>query len=136
MIKKIIVAALVAAGLGACHSMDHHGGALHINPEAPRVNVIGGIIVVDQEPIVFTRDKVNVHIVWRLPHGGEYTFNPKMGIQIEREGTGEIVDCRPAENGYKFQCLNRHTKPGRYKYTINVLKGATPLTLDPQVVNL
>lgn len=135
MINKTIIAVLSVVGLGACQHMDHCDWKPYPNPLAPRVNVVGGQIVVDQEPMVFTRDKVNVHIVWQLPSDGDYSF-PEDGIVFDKSAVGEIVECRRAENGLKFQCLNKHAKPGRYKYTINVNKGKTRLTQDPHVVNL
>jgi len=113
------------------------------------------LIVVNAEPLVFTR-RGAVTITWHLPRGSNYTFDAQ-GIVIEgrlvsqtkvpRDGLvqqtyvldpkqDEIVRCSPSKEGSEFSCLNRNTKPGRYKYTIRVRDGTKALeSLDPWIVN-
>jgi hypothetical protein len=62
-----------------------------------------------------------------------YTF-PSNGIVFPNGGT-EFVDCRVEANGRRFMCHNKHTKPGRYKYTINITGSPAVPPLDPFVDN-
>jgi len=125
------------------------------DPVRPQVFVVDGrLIVVNAEPLVFTR-RGEVTVTWHLPKG--YTFDERQGIVIEgrlvsqtkvpREGLiqqiyvldpkqDEIVRCSASKDASEFSCVNRNTKPGRYKYTIRVRDGTKLLEpLDPWVVN-
>ncbi|SRR6266567_650125 len=72
------------------------------------------------------------NITWELVSPG-YTF-PSNGIVIQDAG-GEFVDCHVEANGRKFACHNRHTKPGKYKYTINITGSPAVPPLDPWIDN-
>lgn len=124
------------------------------DPVRPQVFVVDGrLLVVNAEPLVFTR-RGEVTITWHLPKG--YTFDEKQGIVIEgrlvsqtkvpRDGLvqqiyvldpkqNEIGPCSRSKDGSEFSCVNRNTKPGRYKYTIRVQDGTKVESLDPWVVN-
>jgi len=137
MNRKLIAAAVTAAALAGCHTMPCHGPEQSPVPTRPQVSIVDGRhIVVNQEPIIFTKAQVNVTIRWQLPANGEYRF-PRNGIDFEKSADGEIVECQPSKDGLEFTCLNRHTRPGSYKYTVNVQRGEKRLEpLDPRVVNM
>ena len=49
---------------------------------------------------------------------------------------GLIVEGEEGERATEFTCLNRHSRPGNYKYGINVNEDGKPLKpLDPFVWN-
>ena len=121
----------------------------------PQVTVTkDGRIEVSPEILFYFRNERDVSIVWQLPRGGQYKF-PNDGIVIEGElvdqvlrtpgsaasvalnrNQREIVDCK-AKSDVEFVCLNRHTRPGIYKYTIRVDDGKNPaLQRDPPMVNM
>ena len=51
-------------------------------------------------------------------------------------GQTELVRCEVrGEDAREFSCLNRHSKPGIYKYTVRVTDGTTEIVNDPSVVN-
>ena len=144
--NKSLPLALVAAAalLGGCvgHHMHHGGGpggpmgprgeAMHVNP---LVSVKGGVVSVSPDPLVFLKGEKDVRITWRL--GAQGLSFPENGIVIEGPKQDEIVDCKPGEGGRDFSCLNRHSRPGTYKYTIRVLQDGKALKpLDPNIMNL
>ena len=47
----------------------------------------------------------------------------------------EIVGCRPIDDNAAFTCLNRHTRPGIYKYTVRVVTQGGVVAQDPQIMN-
>lgn len=123
------------------------------DPVRPQVFVVDGrFLVVDAEPLVFTR-RGAITITWHLPKG--YTFDQKQGIVIEglllkqtrvlREGEvhqtyvldpkQSEITCGPGKDRSEFSCLNRNTKPGRYKYTIHLEGAASIEALDPWIMN-
>lgn len=130
------IAVVVVFALGGCASgPGATGGAVRSHdPLNPKVTVaVGKYIVVDQEPIVI-RDK-NVFIDWELPPApSPYRF-PGHGIVFANPG-GEFEQCAVIHGGFVYRCFVKNTKPGKYKYTISVMDGATPLApLDPWVFN-
>ena len=132
MKKLIFVVAAAGIMLTACAS--HHPYGPTADPLNPVVSVVDGKqIVVNQDPLVYAKEVQNVRISWRLPADSKYTF-PKDGIVVN-EAREEIVDCRPAEDGRSFSCLNRHTRPGKYKYNIKVQGTPVVKELDPIIVN-
>lgn len=120
--------------------------------------------IVRPNPLAFTRDQRNITITWHLPAGSKVRFDPKEGIKIDGEITrsllgntnnepaargkaaavssvepdpkqNEIVECRVAAEGLEFKCLNRHTRPGIYKYTIKLTDGKQLYIRDPEIAN-
>lgn len=140
--RLLIAAALTVSLLGGCamHIQRHHAspkGGASGNPTTPVVLVANGEITVDQETLRFSKDLVNVRITWRLQSkdGTKLTFPPN-GVVFERAARGEIVDCQRNKDNTEFSCLNRHTKPGVYRYGVNVDENGEPLKpLDPYVMN-
>ena len=134
-LASIAVVVVVFALAGCASDPSATGGDVRShNPLNPKVTVaLGKYIVVDQEPIV-NRDK-NVFIEWELPPApSPYRF-PGHGIVIANSG-GQITGCGVIQNGFVFRCFVINSQPGRYKYTINVMDGATPLApLDPWIFN-
>ncbi len=142
--RLLIASALLTSLLGGC-SIHYHqtqtcapctlpGGSG--DPKAPRVLVHNGNISVDQDVLRFAKDQTNVTIRWRLEgKGGRLTF-PENGVVFERAADGEITDCKRSEDNTVFSCLNRHSRPGVYRYGINVNEDGKPLKpLDPYVMN-
>jgi hypothetical protein len=71
------------------------------------------------------------NITWQIISPG-YTF-PSNGIVIANGGTE--FDCHVEANGRRFACHNNHTKPGKYKYTVNVTGSPSVPPLDPWIEN-
>ena len=130
MNKQILIVAALALLLAGCKP----GQPSKPDPTKPQVVVTDGKVTVDQETIEFAADQKDVTITWKLPKGS-FTF-PQDGIAFDRSAAEEIVKCQPGNGNVEFTCLNRHTKPGKYKYTIKVLDGQKPLEpYDPFVFN-
>lgn len=143
MTRRLLLAATLTASLlgGCAMHFQHHNpspkGDGNGNPTTPVVLVANGTITVDQETLRFSKDLVNVRITWRLQSkdGGKLTF-PANGVVFERAARGEIVECQRSKDNTEFSCINRHTKPGVYRYGINVDENGEPLKpLDPYVMN-
>lgn len=47
----------------------------------------------------------------------------------------EIVNCRGSEDGLEFRCLNRHTRPGKFKYAVIITDGKDIFAIDPPLAN-
>ncbi len=139
--RSLITTALLATLLGGCSIHHHHhhqpppGGGSG-DPTAPKVIVSNGTISVDQDVLRFGKDQTRVTITWRLEgKGGRLTF-PENGVVFERAADGEIVDCKRSQDNTVFSCLNLHSKPGVYRYGINVNEDGKPLKpLDPFIWN-
>jgi hypothetical protein len=127
-----VAAILVLAG--CAHDMGASGPGRTPNKFNPIVDVVAGAITVDQEVIAFGRDEKNVKITWHLVQDN-YRF-PADGI-VFASGAAEFAHCGPQANGLRYSCVNVHSRPGRYKYTINVsdLQGKRLTPLDPIVQN-
>ncbi len=109
------------------------------DPANPAVFIADGNIQVDQQVLRFAKDQTNVTITWRLAAPGQDGAGglrfPENGIVFERSAEGEIT-CTRSEDGRVFRCLNKHSKPGIYKYGINVNENGKPLKpLDPYIMN-
>ena len=132
MKRTLFVCAVAALMLSACAS--HHGKMGAVDPLNVYLSIADGKqIVVSQEPIYFPKNMQNVRVTWHVPSKFNYTFGAN-GIVIEGRGN-EFTDCVPATDGKSFSCLNRHTKPGQYKYTITLEGKPAIAPLDPILVN-
>ncbi len=129
MKKNIFFAATLTIGLCGCASP-----FTGPNPANPMVTVVSGrYIVVDQEPIVVPKGARDFTITWELPRATAYTFSED-GIVIA-DGRDEFK-CNREAGRTRFTCVNRNSRPGRYKYTIKVMDGDKPLPpLDPIIIN-
>ena len=124
-----------------------------------------GSFTVSPPTLIFPEGQGRVNIVWRLPDGAAKAglrFAERNGIFINgeiiskvrtvplksgdmsREGPGrivldgkqtEIVDCTVGKDGLEYSCVNLHTRPGLFKYTITLTDGANEYILDPEVAN-
>ncbi|HTN48774.1 MAG TPA: hypothetical protein VMK32_05025 [Burkholderiaceae bacterium] len=115
--------------------------------ERPLVTLTNNDIAVQPAELVFER-RGSVVIRWQLPDGASYEF-PNNGIVIAREvasasdlrpgGKGdkqdEVVRCERVANGRAFQCQNNNSRPGTYKYTVNLVDRGRPVSKDPVIVN-
>lgn len=145
MKTRLIAVTVLALLLGAC------GGRYHeqMRNAWPQVEVSGDtVMAVSPDPLVFRRDQGAAVITWRLP-GDEYRF-ARNGIvvdgELDRPGgmvagkareQNEIIDCKPIDEARRFQCINRNTRAGTFKYTVRVLRQGKPLApLDPEITNM
>jgi hypothetical protein len=150
MNKKLLFVALLAALLAGCAHRHPRGEGDVVNQTRPQITVQGDQIAVPYALIFLGRREVTV--TWQLPTDSKYRFADNgiviEGVLVDQVVRGdrvsvvldprqnEIVNCRRSANGLEFSCLNRHTKPGYYKYTIRLVGDAQkPLTLDPGIMN-
>ncbi len=136
MKKILLVSAFAALLLSACasHHAAHHRNMGIVDPLNVYLSIADGKqIVVSQEPIYFAKNMKDVTVTWHAPVKFNYTFGAN-GIVIEKKGN-EFVDCKPAVDGRSFSCLNKHTKPGTYKYTVTLDGKPAIAPLDPALVN-
>jgi hypothetical protein len=134
MKKTIFAAALCGLLLSACATQ--HQDHFKVAPDPTNVRTAiadGKRIIVNQEPIYFPRGLKNTRVTWNVPANSNYTFG-RDGVVVEKGGD-EIVDCKPSEDRKSFSCLNRHTKPGKYKYTIKFEGKPAIEPLDPTMDN-
>ena len=89
-------------------------------------------VSVDSDTVQVARGN-SPNITWQLISAG-YTFGSN-GI-VFPEGGSEFVECHVEANGRRFKCHDKHAKPGRYKYTVNVTGSPGVPPLDPWIENL
>ena len=139
MKKSVLVAVVSAFILSACGPSAQDAKTAQAvkktDSSKPQVSVVDSKIVVDPDPLQFAKDQQNVKITWELPKDSKYIF-PNDGITIKDPGD-EILDCQvePNEKGLKYSCKNKHSKAGKYKYTIKVDGSPAVPPLDPVIVN-
>ena len=151
-----VIAAICVLFLGGCA----HLWRLPPLEERSRPQItVRGDRIVSPEILFYLPDERDVQIVWQLPRDSKFRFpirvsNPReQGIVIEGrvvdrilrgadgvnsvalEKQDEIVNCEVRNEGFEFKCLNRHSRPGIYKYTIRLTDGRNVLVLDPVVAN-
>lgn len=85
---------------------------------------------VDNQTVQVSRGN-SPNITWQMMTPG-YTF-PSNGIVIVNGGTE--FDCRVEANGRRFMCHDKHTRSGKYKYTVNVSGSPAVPPLDPFIEN-
>jgi hypothetical protein len=140
MKRLLWLAALCVLALSGC---DILRGAFNMpTNEKPVVTVVNNEIFVDPEPLRFTPEQRNVTIIWRLQDSAlRFADN---GVRIDGEvvaggrpvAQNEIVDCRVVGDGRQFMCLNKNTRPGKYKYTVRVrLANGSIVEKDPTIFN-
>ncbi len=129
MNKHILIVAALALVVAGCKPAPPKP-----DPTKPQVSVVDGRINIDQEVIEFKPEEKDVTIAWQLPKDSKHRFT-RDGIVIEK-GEGEFVQCQTRSEGIEFTCLNRHTRPGEYKYSIKVQDGnQPPIVRDPTIRN-
>jgi hypothetical protein len=95
------------------------------------VAVVSGKITVDPEYLIVNNQRNSTIIVtWELPASSGYKLEK---VEVPEGGT-EIDGCH-AEGPQRWQCNNKHTTFGVYKYKITV-SGQPPVPVyDPWIVN-
>jgi hypothetical protein len=149
------VGAVLALLLGGCASLFLPPG---LNPSQPLVSIIDGEVFVAPDPLVFGPEQKKVEVVWQLPKNAGITFAAN-GIAIEAVGPqrqaepgaagkdggpdggisqagGEFTGCKVRNGGLEYACINQHTRPGRFKYTINLEQGGKAFAKDPTIFNM
>lgn len=149
--KRVLwLAAFCALALAGCDVL--RGAFGMATDDRPVVSLVNGRISVDPPTLHFRNSRGATPIRWKLaaPPGARFADD---GIVIEGEVTDgsrevrpnlplnrqqrEVVDCRIQAGGQEFMCLNRNTRPGVYKYTVNLIApdGTRLPPLDPMLVN-
>lgn len=124
MKKSLPIAAAVVLIVGCTPMFAANPG----DPRPTTVDVVNGHVVVDQEPIIVNTRGAS--IIWRVPNFSSLQF-PQNAVTFANAPEGEF-NCTVSGNGKQVVCVDRNSKPARYKYTIR-LQGFDPL--DPSVVN-
>jgi hypothetical protein len=149
--RLLLVASLAVATLVGCSLIPFAPPPATL----PQVSIVDGHLVVSPEPLNFRVGEGEIVVVWRLPAGSGYSFPPN-GIVPEGQWIEKPVDiaksraaaprvlkqydlveqdqmvCPPQQGGTEFRCINKRTKKGHFKYTINVVgPDKQTLTLDP-----
>jgi len=129
MKKSLPIAAVVVLLAGCAHLYATKPG----DPRPTTVKATDGRLVVNQEPIyVSTKDAT---IVWTVPTFSSLRFPRENAVTFREAPEGEFR-CSVAEDGRVVSCIDRYSKPGRYKYTIRLQQDGKDLeALDPNVVN-
>lgn len=128
MKKTALIAATLVVILTAC------GGK-----SAEAANIFVSVTITNDKIDVPIPDPVPVHgqghvIHWEIKTPG-YVF-ADAGIVIHDDTANEFDGGHTAEQGKKFQLNDKNSFRKAYKYTVNVMKGSTPLTpLDPSIAN-
>jgi len=127
MRTAILTATVLVLGLGACFEVlgqtDHFVSITVTNDK---------IDAPSPDPVRIAGRGHVIH--WEIKTPG-YSFASN-GIVIHGDDAGEFDGGHSAEQGKKFQVNDKNSFQKTYKYTVNVMKGATPLApLDPSIVN-
>jgi outer membrane lipoprotein SlyB len=149
MKRLLLATALVVLGVAGCQTRDK-GSAPPPPPSSatPVVNIKDGAPAsVSPNPLTFSKGQGEVTIVWSIGAAG-YRFAGKNGIYIDGELVGgssgklvkeqnEIVKCSANSDRTQYSCLNRNTRKGDYKYTVNLetADGKPTKPLDPTIAN-
>lgn len=144
--KRVLLAVLIGVGLSGCTPFKRFFDVP--SNETPVVVVANGVVTaVDPDPLRFSNEQGQVTIYWQTPTG--YRFAARNGIFIDGLQSGgqggkpdpsqnEVVECRPANTALtEFSCVNRNSKPGTYKYTVNLetVDGKPLKPFDPTIIN-
>jgi hypothetical protein len=158
--KRIAWALAVTAALAGCAGLERNprlpsdggfdpGLVSRPRPTEPNVFVVGGQLVIDQEPIrIWKRDLAagnRVVIAWALPAGSAAGWlpnppearrpGPHPSVKIEPEPPKLECGARGAARKV-LVCSFDYVSHARYKYTLTADSGGKPLVLDPFIVNM
>ena len=144
--KRLLLAVLIGVALSGCAQFNRIFNIA--SNETPLVVVANGEVKeVTPDPLRFSNERGKVTIYWQAPSG--YRFSAKNGIFINGELIGgprgklepnqnEVVECGPANaERSEFSCFNRNSRPGTYKYTVNLetAEGKPLKPFDPSIIN-
>lgn len=111
-------------------------------PMLPNVFVVGGHLVVDQEPIRISRRESRdgkVTIAWALSARSSASWPDKDRAITIRNDKGQAPEdwkCSVSRTGKVLSCSYVFA-PGAFKYTLHVRDGSIELpALDPYIVNI
>jgi hypothetical protein len=137
--KALSAAIVLSAGLLACATNPFGGDTRLLRCQGQNCDVKVAVscslglfcsAFVDSETLEVPRGN-SPNITWQMMSPG-YTF-PSNGIVFAN--AGNEFDCHVEANGRRFSCHDRHTKPGKYKYTVNISGSPSVPPLDPWVDN-
>ena len=141
MLKKSwLCAALASIGLLGCAATQMPGlQTVGCNPGdvcKVAVTVVDCNITVDPVDLSVPLPRVRQQIHWDIA-GSDYVFAYN-GIVISGMGV-EFDQPELSGDGKKFKWRDKHTRPGDYKYSLNVVRtGLNPAncpTYDPRILN-
>ena len=111
-------------------------GGLCSTPKQHCINVyiVANKIVVDVDTVYIVGP--NHMIYWQIDSDTApgYTF-PNNGIVLPSSASSEFPDCHPIQGGATFFCKDLNSRPGTYKYTINLTGPQQVPPLDPTIKN-
>lgn len=96
------------------------------------VSVANNQVSVDRDPLDLRGMGPTITIQWLIATQG-WTF-PANGIVIT-DNDGQFHDGHMAQQGTRYIWIDNNSGGKTYKYTVNVMNGSTPLTLDPSIIN-
>jgi hypothetical protein len=150
MKRLLLATALVVLGIAGCKTQVKGPATPPPPPSSatPVVNITkGDPTSVSPDPLTFSKGQGEVTIVWSIG-AADYVFAARNGIFIDGEIVGgpggklvkeqnEIVKCTPNSDRTKYSCLNRNTRKGYFKYTVNLetANGKPTKPLDPTIAN-
>lgn len=111
------------------------------HPKLPNVFVVGGYLVVDQEPIrLWKRDydekSGTVRIEWALAANSDTQWPTEGAIAFSPNPKGHSCVVR-GKNMKVLSCTLPYVEHARYKYTLKVVgEKVKPPPLDPNIVNM
>jgi hypothetical protein len=88
-------------------------------------------ITLSPDPVRSGR-KPNVLITWRIDRKSPGWRFARHGIVI-RGNERQFIDRHAGKTIFRW--LDRNTRPGWYRYEVNLVKGATKIKLDPAIQN-
>ena len=141
--KRVFAVLVAALMVAACSSIPANN--------QPVVKVEKGVVSVAPDPIRIMSGVV-APITWRIDESAPgYRFaddgvvisgelpNDYMGVRMDAPAKpqSEVVNCRRTADGRQFQCDNKNTRMGVYKYRIKLLgpDGKVVAPLESLVVN-
>ena len=141
--KRVLAVMLVAGMVAGCSSMP--------SDNQPVVKVAKGVASVAPDPIRIMTG-VKAPITWQIDESAPgYRFaddgiviagelqNDYMGVRMDAPAKpqSEIVNCRKTADGRQFQCDNKNTRMGVYKYLMKLLgpDGKAVAPVESLVVN-
>jgi hypothetical protein len=141
--KSVFAVTLIAMMVAGCSTVPPNN--------QPVVKVAKGVASVTPDPIRIMSG-VKAPITWQIDESAtRYRFaddgvvvagelqNDYMGVKMDAPAKpqSEIVNCRRSADGRQFQCDNKNTRMGIYKYLIKLLgpDGKAVAPLESLVVN-
>ena len=129
MALRPLVVVAIALALASCAQINPRTTG---SPRATNVDVVEDkYIVVDQEPVIVRG--ADVVLLWRVDSSQTWRF-PQANAMVFPDGAA-VFNCNTNGNGTQVQCVDRGT-PGKYKYSVTLVRGNETLKLDPFVWNL